>query len=159
MTALLPTLVATCFALAVGFLTPLVWIERPILGLLRDVTDTKVKEKDVRRIQSAVGVIAQADGPTVAGSLGLSGMILAVLQAWHRGFDWPSVLCAAIAVVYILYALSNIGAVVESGKTTDPMDEIAKVRAAVHKEMSFHYTRFTMFTVILLVQLVFVIGW
>ena len=76
MTALLSTLVATCFALAVGFLTPLVWIERPILGVLRDVTDTKVKDKDVRRIQSAVGAVAQADGQTVAGSFAVSGTVL-----------------------------------------------------------------------------------
>ena len=141
MTALLPTLVAiTCFALAMVFLTPLVWIKRPILGLLRDVTDTKVKDKNVRHIQSAVGAVAQADGPTVASSFAVSGMVLAVLQAWHHGFG-------------------SIGEVVKSGKTTDPTDEIAKVRAAVRKEMSFHYTGFTMFSVILLVQLVLVIGW
>jgi hypothetical protein len=155
MTAQLPTLVATCFALAVGFLTSLVWIaiERPILGLLRCVTDTKVKDKDVQRIQSAVGVVVQADGPTVAGSFAVSGTVLAVLQAWHRGFDWPSVLCATIAIIYILYAG------VKSGKTTDPTDEIAKVCTAVRKEMSFRYTGFTMFSVILLVQMVLVIGW
>ena len=77
----------------------MVWIERPILGLLRCVTDTKVKDKDVCHIQSAVGVVAQADGPTVAGSFAVSGTILAVLQAWHRGFDWPSGLCATIAII------------------------------------------------------------
>ena len=62
------------------------------------------------------------------------------------------------AIIYVLYALSSIGEVVKSGKTTDPTDEIAKVRAAVCKEMNFHYTGFTMFSVILLVQLVLVIG-
>ena len=94
----------------------MVWIERPILGLLRCVTDTKVKDKDVCHIQSAVGVVAQADGPTVAGSFAVSETILAVLQAWHREFDWPGVLCATIAIIYILFALSSIGEVVEIRK-------------------------------------------
>ena len=47
-----------------------------VLGLLWDITDTKGKDKDVRRIQSAVGVVVQADGPTVAGSFAVSGTVL-----------------------------------------------------------------------------------
>ena len=54
MTTLLPTLVVTCFSLVVGILTPLVWVERPILSLLLDVANAKVKDENIRSVQSFI---------------------------------------------------------------------------------------------------------
>ena len=157
MTTLLPTLVATCFAAVVGYLTPLVWTERPLWGLFRDVTNANVKDMDTRRIYSAVHVVT-AKSATIPRIFAASGTVLAVFQAWQGGSDrpWAAVLCATLAVVYILCALYyNL----ETGKRTDPTDDINKVRAAIRRQMTFHYMAITMLTVILLVQLVFVIGW
>lgn len=159
MTTLLPTLVVTCFSLVVGVLTPLVWVELPMLSLLLDVDNAKVKDENIRSVQSFVRHIAQAGVPTVVAFFGSSGTVLSLVQAWQRGFDWAANLCAAITILYVLYALSDVGTVAKLMKATDPVGEIKKVRAALHKAMAFHYLGFTMFTVILLVQLMLVIGW
>ena len=159
MTTLLPTLVATCFSLVVGILTPMVWIERPILSLLLDVANAKVKDENIRSVQSFIRHIAQAGIPTVVAFFGLSGTVLSLVQAWQRGFDWAASLCAVIAVLYVLYGVTNVSAVAKLMKATDPADEIKKIRAAVYRTMAFHYLGFIMFTVILLVQLMLVIGW
>ena len=160
MTTLLPTLVAICFSLMVGILTPLVWIERPILSLLLDVANAKVKDENIRSVQSFMRHIAQAGIPTVVAFFALSGTVLSLVQAWQRGFDWAASLCAVIAVLHVLYAVTNVGAVAKQmRKATDPADEIKKIRAAVYRTMAFHYLGFIMITVILLVQLMLVIGW
>jgi len=158
MTALLPTLVATCFALAVGFLTPLVWIERPLLGLFWDVASDNIKDADVQRIFSAIHVVAHADAPKIVGIFGLSGMVLAVMQAWQYGFHWAAVLCATIIVVFNTYAFHDVRAVMKSVKGAHPRDEINKVRGVARKAMRFHYIGFMMYAITLLVQLVLVIG-
>lgn len=90
---------------------------------------------------------------------GLSGTVLSLVQAWQRGFDWAASLCAVIAVLYVLYGVTNVSAVAKLMKATDPADEIKKIRAVVYRTMAFHYLSFIMFTVILLVQLMLVIGW
>ena len=156
MIALLPALVVTCFSLSVGFLSLLVWIERPLLSIIWDVASAKVKDTDIRRVHSVVHVIAQADGPTIAGIYQVTGMVLSVVQAWQCGFDWAALLCSAIAVVHVLYSLRNIGAVLKSAKGTGPEDEASSVRIAIRKEIIFHHTGFAMCVVILLLQLLLV---
>ena len=84
---------------------------------------------------------------------------MSLVQAWQRGFDWAASLCAMIAVLYVLYGVTNVSTVAKLMIATDPADEIKKLRAAVHRAMAFHYLGFIMFTVILLVQLMLVIGW
>ena len=101
MTTLLPTLVVTCFSLTVGVLTPLVWVELPMLSLLLDVDNAKVKDENIRSVQSFVRHIAQAGVPTVVAFFGSSGTVLSLVQAWQRGFDWAANLCAAITILYV----------------------------------------------------------
>jgi len=157
MAALLPTLVATCFALSVGLLTPLVLIERPLWGLFWDVASANIKDTDARRIHSAIQVLAQAGGSIVLAAYGSSGTVLAVIQAWHYGFYWATVVCAMIAIVYNMYALWNREAVVKPYVKGTHLED-SELRATIRKIVNFHFLGFVVFTVILLVQLVFVIG-
>ena len=149
---LFPTLTTVCFSLAVGFLTPLVWIERPLLSLIWDVASTNVKDADVRRAHSANHAVAVADGPTVCALYQIAGMVFSVAQSWQRGFDLTSVLVAALAAAHIIYSVRKVGAVIKSAKETDPAGDASTVRASIRKVMMLHYTGIFNLTVILMLQ-------
>ena len=151
--SLLPFLVTAFFSLAVGFLTPLVWMERALLSLIWNVASPEVKDADVRRVHSAVHAVAVADGPTVCGFYLVVGMMLSVVQACQRGFDLASVLVAAVTIANVIYSVRRVGAVRRSARETDPAGEAGVVRAAIRKEMMFHYTGFIMCTISLILQM------
>lgn len=156
--SLLPFLVTACFSLAAGFLTgtPIVWIERPVLGLIWDVASPLVKDADVRRVHAAVHTVAAANGPVICGLYQVVGMVLSVVQARQRGFDRASVLVAAIALVHVVYSLRKVGGIKKSAQETSPAGEAGTICAFIRNAMMFHYTGFITCTIILILQLVLV---
>ena len=165
---LLEAIVTSCFALAVGFLTPLIWTERPILGLVFNPSSKSIQDGEVRRIHSAIAVIAASGAPKICAVFQVTGTALSVVNAWLTGFDRTFVLFAALSVSYVCIAMTTLRGVVgavastaggtQSSTSTNGASSrsgnIDVVRAATRRAMVFHHFGFTVCLLILVCHVV-----
>lgn len=147
-------LLLALFSIANGMLLMLNFVERPALGLIRNVEEATVADDDVRRILAELKRFIHYGGPVIMAVFVLAALALAIYQAQLFAFDFPSLCSLAFIIAFVLYFLMFGRGALQSVTAADPMGDILALRHAARRIILIHLIGWIFAITVVVLQLI-----